>query len=85
MKRFELQPIDGRKSFNNKCTVEQEGNISRLISFTTEVATYDHKTNKVDVKGYFSPTTARHINAFLQFYGFDTYTKKELENYYLNK
>jgi hypothetical protein len=33
------------------------------------------------VNGYYSVTTGTHINTFLDFYGFDTCTKKELENY----
>jgi len=33
------------------------------------------------VKGYFSATTARHINAFLKHFGFETCNKKQLENY----
>ena len=80
MKTFELTPLK-RKSFNRKAIVEQEGDISRLRSYDTIVAEYNHKTNKMIVRGYYSPTTARHINAFLDFYGFDTVTKKEMENY----
>lgn len=80
MRTFELQPLK-RKSFNRKAIVEQEANISRLRSFDTIVAVYDHQTNKITVNGYYSATTATHINAFLDFFGFDHCTKKELENY----
>jgi hypothetical protein len=34
----------------------------------------------MSVYGSFSLTTAKHINTFLIFYGFDTMTKKEMEN-----
>lgn len=82
MKMFELTPIDGRKSFGGKCKVlEANTGISKLMSYDTEVATYNHKENKMTVHGYYSATTARHINAFLDYYGFDTCSKKELENY----
>lgn len=81
MKTFDLNPIDGRKSFYNKCRVEQVGNISNLRSYNTIVASYNRDTNKMIVRGYYSMTTARHINSFLDFYGFDTCSKKELENY----
>lgn len=87
MRQFELKPIDGRKSFNRKAIVIEEkqevnGRVkSTLISYNTKVAFYDHQNNVMTVLGYFSSTTARHINAFLDFYGFDTCTKKELMNY----
>ena len=84
MKTFKLLPIDGRKSLNNhhvnKYDCEGE-TFSDLVSYTTRVASYNHTTNEISVYGYYSRTTARHINAFLDFYGFDTCTKKELENY----
>jgi len=85
MKELELKPINGRKSFYGKCKVEvietDEGTVSKLISYTTEVATYNHQKNEMKVNGWYSKTTAAHINAFLDYYGFDTCTKKELENY----
>ena len=81
MTTFELSPVNNRKSFYGKCRVEQDGNISYLISYTTKVAHYNHETNVMTVNGYYSPTTATHINAFLSYYGFDTCNKKQLENY----
>jgi len=84
MKTFKLLPIDGRKSLSNQHVnqYESEGEtFSDLISYTTRVAYYNHTTNKMTVHGYYSPTTARHINAFLDFYGFNTCSKSELENY----
>jgi len=86
MKTFYLQPINGKKSFWNKCHVNEYTNqdgdhYSDLISYGTRVASYNHKTNEMSVYGYFSATTATHINAFIAFYGFDTCTKQQLENY----
>jgi hypothetical protein len=81
MKVFDLSPIDGRKSFYGKAVVIKQDGISKLKSYDTVVAEYNHATNEMDVKGWFSATTARHINAFLSFYGFDTCTKKEMQNY----
>lgn len=82
MKTFELQPKKGRKSFYGKCHVNQyevDGEtISDLISYNTRVAYYNHNTNTIKVHGYFSATTATHINAFLDFYGFDRMSKKEM-------
>lgn len=84
MKTFELKPTNGRKSFGNKATVIVNDNISTLISYNTEVASYNHLENKIVVYDYFSATTLTHINSFLNYYGFDTVSKKELEKYYLN-
>ena len=90
MKIFELQPHKGRKSFYGKAQViQQEINgeiISKLQSYSTIVAEYNHTTNTMTVntmtiKDWYSNTTARHINAFLNYYGFNTCNKKQLENY----
>lgn len=85
MKTFKLTPIDGRKTLNNhhvnQYTNDGGETYSDLISYTTRVASYNHKDNTMSV--YICPTksTARHINAFLDFYGFDTCTINELRNY----
>jgi hypothetical protein len=65
----------------NEYTNSDNDHYSDLISYTTRVASYNHKTNEMSVYGYFSQTTAKHINAFLEYYGFDTCNKKQLENY----
>ena len=84
-KLFELQPHKGRKSFYGKAQViQQEINgeiISKLQSYSTIVAEYNHTTNTMTVRGWYSNTTARHINAFLNYYGFNTCNKKQLQNY----
>lgn len=85
MRVFKLSPTDGRKSLNNHHVNEYTNNsldhYSDLISYGTRVASYNHKTNEMSVYGYFSRTTARHINHFLEFYGFDKCNKQQLENY----
>lgn len=79
MKTFELEPTNGRKSFYSKCKVlESNAGISKLISYETEVAIFDHNKNEVKIFGWFSSTTARHINAFLEFYGFKAMSKAEM-------
>ena len=69
------------QNFYGKAKVETVNNITTLTSYETEVASYNHETNVIDVKGYYSQTTAKHINAFLEYYGFDRCDKKELETY----
>jgi len=78
----ELQTrTDSRKSFYGKAKLLHNGNITELQSYETIVAEYNHKTNKIKVFGWFSNITARHINEFLSFYGFDKVTKKEMKNW----
>lgn len=72
---------DNRKSFYGKAKLIHNGDITSLKSYNTIVAEYNHKTNKIKVFGWFSSTTARHINEFLTYYGFDKITKKEMKNF----
>lgn len=81
MKTFQLTPVNGRKSFGGKCRVEIDGNIAYLYSYNIKVAHYNMETNKMVLNGYHSATTSTHQNAFLQYYGFDVCTKKQIENY----
>lgn len=81
---FKLMPIDGRKTLTNHHVNKYECDgetFSDLISYTTRVASYNHTTNEMSVYTCPTSTTARHINAFLDFYGFDTCTINELRNY----
>ncbi len=78
MRKFELIPVNGRKSFNRKAYVIEENDISELHSYDTPVAQYNNRTKEIKVFGTYSDTTVTHINAFLSFYGFATCTKKEL-------
>jgi len=79
MKKFYLNKTANHKV--NEYTNESGDHYSDLISYTTRVASYNHLTNEMQVFGYYSTTTAKHINAFLEFYGFDKCNKKQLENY----
>lgn len=80
MKTYELQPLK-RKSFYWKCKIIDDWKFAKLQSYNTIVAEYNHETNKINVFGWYSSTTARHINAFLSHFWFDTATKKEMENW----
>lgn len=81
MKTFTLNPSI-QKSYYGKATViettENNERISRLQSYSTIVAEYNHHTNKMTVLGWFSETTANHINDFLELYGFDRCNKKTI-------
>jgi hypothetical protein len=81
MQTYELDPVNGRKSFYGKCSVIDNGEIAELRSYNTIVAKYCHKMGKMEVFGWYSSTTATHINAFLAKFGFPTATKKEMEDW----
>tara|TARA_R110000851_G_scaffold44245_2_gene108913 strand:- start:2989 stop:3231 length:243 start_codon:yes stop_codon:yes gene_type:complete len=55
-----------------------EGTKNTLYSYNTKVAEYDTKTKEMQVFGYHSATTGRHINAFFKLFGLPTQTKAEL-------
>ena len=84
---FDLIPqYDRRKSFYGKAKVysDDKGHLL-LMSYSTivaeitdSIASEDGKPS-VKVNGWYSQTTARHINEFLYQYGFKTMTKKEME------
>ena len=67
--------------FYGKAKTETMNNVTRLVSYNTEVANYNHETNIMTVNGWYSQTTAKHINAFLEYYGFDKCNKQQLLNY----
>lgn len=81
MKTTELTPVQNQKSFYGKAKIINNGDISKLLSYDTEVAEYNHNTNKMTVNGWYSATTAKHINSFLEYFGFERCNKKELETY----
>ena len=70
-----------QKSFYGKAKIHNSEGVIRLSSYGKHVATFDSVHNKMYVFGYYSQTTARHINSFLEHFGFDTCNKKQLENY----
>lgn len=65
----------------NEYTNSDGEHYSDLISYTARVASYNHNTNEMSVYGWYSATTARHINAFLEFYGFEKCNKQQMLNY----
>jgi hypothetical protein len=83
-KTFYFKPINGRKSFGSKCHVNQYTSsdgvtYSDLISYGKRVAYYNHNEKFISVLGWFSNTTAIHVNTFLDFFGFDPMTKEEMK------
>jgi hypothetical protein len=75
-KTFYLNP--SMKSHVNEYINNDGSHYSDLISYSIRVASYNHKTNEMSVYNCQSATTIRHINEFLEFYGFEKCTKKQL-------
>ena len=66
-----------QKDFYGKANVIVEGGQTKLKSYSTIVAVKED--NKIKVKGWYSKTTAIHINEFLKQNGAKSLTKKEME------
>jgi len=73
-----ISPVNG-KSFYGKCSIMDYGDVLILRSYDTLVASYDNTTKKMTIDGWYSQTTAKHINAFLNYFDFDPMTKSEME------
>ncbi len=41
MKTIELKPTNGRKSFGKKAFINQDGMVSKLLSYGAEIAQYN--------------------------------------------
>lgn len=68
MKRFYLFPIDSRKSFYNKCYVEDKNGVLVCYSYNTPVAKFE-QGKMFRLWGDYSATTMRHVNAFAAYCG----------------
>lgn len=79
---YTLESIHGaQKSFYGKAVVtELENGHKVLTSYSTNVCELDENNNIVEI-GYYSQTTARHVNEFIMQHGHDKMTKKEIENF----
>lgn len=71
--KFYLAPVDGRKSFYNKCYVEIMGNEATLYSYNTPICIFNRVTRELTKCSAwnYSQTTRRHQKAFLAYYGIE--------------
>lgn len=70
---------DNHKSFGYKAQIIDDEETLKLQSYSTIVAVLYKKSQTLKINGWYSPTTARHINEFLLQNGFDKLTKNEME------
>lgn len=77
-----LQPIyNTQKSFYNKAQVEHTpDNHKILYSYNTRVCELNADNQIIEI-GYYSRTTARHINDFIMQNGHNKMSKREIENF----
>lgn len=89
LKCYELTPQGRQKSFYGKAEVVYDDGELSLISYTTAVAKTEpiDLYKRVNLKGWYSRTTARHLDSFLSllqseygFYGLNTAIAKIQEN-----
>lgn len=64
MNCYELQPIDGRKSFYGKCYVLEEDGAQVLYSYNTKILTRKQDGTMTRHWDDWSLTTGRHVKAF---------------------
>ena len=81
-KIYNLETIySTQKSFYGKAIVTELDNGHKILtSYNTNVCELDKNNNIVEI-GYYSQTTSKHVNEFLQQNGYKKMTKKEIENY----
>lgn len=78
----ELYPCyDNRQSFYGKAKVDESGNVKKLYSYGTHVASI--VDGKAEVYGWYSNTTGRHIKEFLKQNGFWAVSKEQILKDYL--
>ena len=77
---LDLNPVDGRKSFYGKATVIDDGTTIKCRSYQTIVAEYEKESDTITINGYYSPTTARHINSFCDYVGKQRVSKRDMED-----
>lgn len=70
MRKYELIPTDGCKSFYGKAVVIVKDNGEKvLLSYNTEVCKITSGGEFVRMWSGYSVTTMRHVNAFLSLFG----------------
>lgn len=79
---YKLESIYGtQKSFYGKAFVTELNNGNKVLtSYNTNVCELDNNNNIVKI-GYYSQTTARHVNEFIMQNGHNKMTKKEIEKF----
>ena len=79
---YQLESIySTQKSFYGRAVVDVLDNGHKILtSYNTDVCELDENNNIIEI-GYYSRTTARHINEFLMQHGHNKMTKKEIENF----
>ena len=73
---------DSRASFYNKAALDDDGRTITLYSYTTPVAKYNRADDTLEVYGWYSATTSRHIREFARQLGFDIPSGSDIKGTY---
>lgn len=79
VKRYELIPTNGRKSFGGKAIILSYDDRRVLVSYGLPVASIDNNGNFKKLDQYYSTTTMNHVNAFRESARLTRLTRKEWE------
>ena len=81
MKRFYQLEMNGHQCGTKSAYVAENDKIIALKSYNTIIAFINKKTKKVYIRDYYSATSARHLNRFLNEYGYQPIYKKDYSKY----
>ena len=80
MEIYELNATN-QKSYYGKALVLENKSTIKLQSYETIVAEFNKKTNVLEISGWYSMTTSKHINDFAKMCGYcKGLSKKEIYN-----
>lgn len=75
---FEL--YENIECYYNKALIYKEIEKENYILLSYETVVCEYINNKMIIYGYYSRTTSNHINMFLRMHGYESMSKKEIEN-----
>lgn len=80
IKVYDLVPHTGQKSFYGKARIVEDGDVKKLFSYETHVATIEN--GKLTILGHYSATTWRHIRSFAYLNGFELASNEKMFKMY---
>lgn len=69
--------MEGHQTGTKSAYVYESSDYAILQSYATVVAFINKKTKKPYIRGYYSRTTSRHVNRFLNEYGYPSVYRKQ--------
>lgn len=85
MKRFYQLKMNDHQCGTKSAYVAENDKIIALKSYNTIIAFISKRTKKVYIRDWYSITSARHLNRFLNEYGYKPIYKKDYIKYTYNR